>query len=112
MSLLDWNSIVNSRQGITFSLKGPSKFSRSRWSKFKEIRPPFPQLRNPDDLIITFDINFTTQILTRFKKSLWLKKYNPKVLTPPGEQLQAAFDTRNEVGGEAYCLGIFIKTKT
>ena len=35
------------------------------------------------------------------KKSLWLKKYNPKVLTPPGEQLQAVFDTGNEVGGEA-----------
>ena len=28
----------------------------------REIRPPFPLLKNPDDLIITFDVNFTTQV--------------------------------------------------
>jgi hypothetical protein len=38
-------------------------------SKFKDIRPPFPLIKKPDDLIITFDVNFTTQILTRFRKS-------------------------------------------
>jgi hypothetical protein len=39
------------------------------WSRFKDIRPPFPLIKKPDDLIITFDVNFTTQILTRFRKS-------------------------------------------
>ena len=34
MSLLDWNSIVNSRHGITFSCRVQSKFSRSQWSSF------------------------------------------------------------------------------
>ena len=38
-------------------------------SKFKDIRPPFPLTKNTDDLIITFDVNFTTQVLTRFRKS-------------------------------------------
>ncbi|PLY09983.1 MAG: DUF2779 domain-containing protein [Arcobacter sp.] len=31
-------------------------------------------------------------------KALWLKKYNPNVLTPPDEQAQAIFDTGNIVG--------------
>ena len=39
------------------------------WSRFKDIRSPFPLIKKSDDLIITFDVNFTTQILTRFKKS-------------------------------------------
>ena len=42
-------------------------------SKFKDIRPPFPLIKKPDDLIITFDVNFTTQILTRFRKSKWFE---------------------------------------
>ncbi len=31
-------------------------------------------------------------------KALWLKKYNPSVLTPPDEQAQAIFETGNIVG--------------
>ncbi|MDX9744615.1 MAG: DUF2779 domain-containing protein [Arcobacteraceae bacterium] len=31
-------------------------------------------------------------------KALWLKKYNPKVLTPPDESSQAIFETGNRVG--------------
>ena len=34
MSLLDWNSIENSRHGITFSCRVQSKFIPSRWSSF------------------------------------------------------------------------------
>ena len=60
---------MNSRQGITFSLKGPSKFSRSQSSSIKEILPPFPLVKNPDSLIITFDVNLRTQVLSRFRKS-------------------------------------------
>jgi len=47
----------------------PSKFIPSRWSSIEDIRPPFPLVKNPDSLIITFDVNFTTQVLTKFKKS-------------------------------------------
>ena len=60
---------MNSRQGITFSCRVQYKFIRSQWSSIEDILPPFPQVKNPDDLIITFDVNFTTQVLTRFKKS-------------------------------------------
>ena len=35
------------------------------------------------------------------EKSLWLKKYNPEVLTPPDAQLQAVFETGNLVGDKA-----------
>jgi hypothetical protein len=35
------------------------------------------------------------------EKALWLKKYNPEVLTPPSLQLQAVFKTGNEVGALA-----------
>ena len=69
MSWLDWNSIVNSRQGITFSCRVQSKFIRSRWSSIEDILPLFPQVKSPDDLIITFDVNLKTQLLTRFRKS-------------------------------------------
>ena len=45
------------------------KTTRLQSNKFKEILPPFPVVKNPDNFIITFDVNITTQILTRFKKS-------------------------------------------
>ena len=35
------------------------------------------------------------------EKALWLKKYKPDVLTPPGPHLQAVFATGNEVGAIA-----------
>jgi len=38
------------------------------------------------------------------EKSLWLKKYKPEVLTPPGEHLQAVCATGNEVGALACTL--------
>ena len=45
------------------------KTTRLRWSSIEDILPPFPQVKNPDDLIITFDVNLKTQLLTRFRKS-------------------------------------------
>ena len=69
MSWLDWNSIVNSRHGITFSCRVQYKFIRSQSSSIKEILPPFPLVKNPDSLIITFDVNLRTQVLSRFRKS-------------------------------------------
>ena len=41
----------------------------SRSSSFQDILPPFPVVKNPDNFVVTFDVNITTQILTRFKKS-------------------------------------------
>ena len=38
-------------------------------NKFKEIRPPFPVVKNPDNFVVTFEVNITTQVLTKFKKS-------------------------------------------
>ena len=69
MSLLDWNSIENSRHGIAVSKKVPSENFPLLSNKFKEIRPPFPVVKNPDNFVVTFDVNFTTQVLTKFKKS-------------------------------------------
>ena len=37
-------------------------------------------------------------------KALWLKKYNPNVLTPADESAQAIFETGNIVGDFAYQL--------
>ena len=69
MSLLDWNSIENSRHGIAVSKKVPSENFPLLSNKFKEIRPPFPVVKNPDNFVVTFDVNITTQVLTKFKKS-------------------------------------------
>ena len=68
MSLLDWNSIENSRHGIAVSKKVPSENFPLLSNKFKEIRPPFPVVKNPDNFVVTFEVNFTTQVLTKFKK--------------------------------------------
>ena len=40
-----------------------------RWSNIKEILPPFPVVKNPDNFLITFDVNITTQILSKVKKT-------------------------------------------
>ena len=68
MSLLDWNSIENSRHGIAVSNRVQSKFIPLRWSSIKEILPPYLLVKNPDNLIITFDVNFKTQVLTKNHK--------------------------------------------
>ena len=43
--------------------------TRLRWSSIEDILPPFPHVKKPEDLIITFDVNLKTQVLTRFRKS-------------------------------------------
>ena len=40
----------------------------SQWSSIEDILPPFPLVKNPDDLIITFDVNLKTQVLTKVRK--------------------------------------------
>ena len=34
----------------------------------------------------------------QYPKALWLKKYNPEILTPPDAVVQARFETGNVVG--------------
>ena len=69
MSLLDWNSIENSRHGIAVSIKVPYGNNLLRSSSIQDILPPFPVVKNPDNFIITFDLNITSQVLTKFNKS-------------------------------------------
>ena len=54
---------------MTWSKTGTPKINPLRSSSIQDILPPFPVVKNPDNFIITFDVNITTQILTRFKKS-------------------------------------------
>ena len=68
MSLLDWNSIENSRHGIAVSYRVPYGNFPLRWSSIEDILPPFPLVKTPDDLIITFDVNLKTQVLTKVRK--------------------------------------------
>ena len=59
----------NSRHGITVSYRGPSKFNPLRSSSFEEILPPFPVVKNPDNFVVTFEVNYKIQVLTKFKQS-------------------------------------------
>ena len=43
--------------------------TRLQWSSIQDICPPFPFVKNADSLIITFDVNFTTQVLSKVRKS-------------------------------------------
>ena len=55
--------------------------TRLRSSSIKEILPPFPVVKNPDNLIITFDVNFKTQVLTKFKQSKRFEEIHNLILT-------------------------------
>ena len=43
--------------------------SQLRSSSVKETLPSFPAVKNPDNSVVTFEVNITTQILKKFKKS-------------------------------------------
>jgi hypothetical protein len=81
MRLLDSNSIKNSRHGITDSKKAPYRNNSPPWSSFEEILPPFPVIKNADNFIITFDVNFKTQVLTKFRKSKRFEETHNLILT-------------------------------
>ena len=53
--------IENYRNGIMVSKYVPSKFNPLQWSSIehiiREIRPPFPLEKNPDNFYITFKLN-------------------------------------------------------
>ena len=53
MSLLDWNSIENSRHVIIESFKCTSKIIPLQWSNIKEILPPFPVVKNTENQSFT-----------------------------------------------------------
>ena len=60
---------MNSKHGITDPYRGPYGNNPSRSSSIEDILPPFPLVKKPEDLIITFDVNLKTQVLIRFRKS-------------------------------------------
>ena len=54
---------------IRWSRSDTCKTNPLQSSSIKEILPLFPLVKNPDSLIITFDVNLRTQVLSRFRKS-------------------------------------------
>ena len=59
----------------------PSKFNPSRSSCFQDTLPPFPVVKNPDNFVVTFDVIFTTLVLTKFKKSKRFEEIHNLILT-------------------------------
>ena len=57
-------------------------------SNFKEILPPFPVVKNPDNFITTFDVNFKTQVLTKFKQSKRFEEIHNLILTLHNQGLE------------------------
>ena len=53
----------------TFTHRSPPSRSSSIEHIIREIRPPFPLVKNPDNFFITWSVKFKTQELTKFKKS-------------------------------------------
>ena len=60
-------------KGLRWSRSDTCKTIPSRSSSIehiiREIRPPFPLVKNPDNFFITWSVKFKTQELTKFKKS-------------------------------------------
>ena len=52
-----------------------------RWSSIKEILPPFPVVKNPDNFIVTFEVNFKTQVLTKVRKHKRFEEIHNLILT-------------------------------
>ena len=77
MSLLDWNSVVNSRHGRTLSLKVPSKFSQSCCSKVvcRGLEVQIPHLE------FTFGIYFNKLMLNPNKEIR--DKFFPVIIVNP-----------------------------
>ena len=46
----------------------------------KEIRPPFPLVKNPNNFYITFELNFKTQELSKFKKSKRFEEIHNQII--------------------------------
>ncbi len=50
-------------------------------SSIKEILPPFPVVENPDSFLVTFDVKFKTQIISKFRKVEKFKGIHNKILS-------------------------------
>ena len=46
----------------------------------REIRPPFPLVKNPNNFYITFELNFKTQELSKFKKSKRFEEIHNQII--------------------------------
>ena len=69
---MEWRLIRHPTQysncRVIWSKTPTYNYTPLRSSSIKEILPPFPVVKKPDDLIITFDVNLKTQVLTKVRK--------------------------------------------
>jgi hypothetical protein len=56
-------------------------------SSIEEIFPPFPIVENPDNFLITFDVKFKTQIISKTDTLDKFKKIHSKILSLNNEGL-------------------------
>ena len=59
-----------------------------RSSSIEEIFPPFPVVKNPDSLIITFDVKFKTQVISKIQNHRRFEKIHNKILSLHNEGLR------------------------
>jgi hypothetical protein len=50
-------------------------------SSIQDILPPFPVVKNPDNFIVTFEVNFKTQVLTKVRKHKRFEEIHNLILT-------------------------------
>ena len=46
------------------------------WSSIKEIKYPFPPVKNPDTLVVTFEVKFKTEVISKFPAIEKFKEVN------------------------------------
>ncbi len=69
-----------------------------RWSSIKEIIPPFPVVKNPNNFLVTFDVKLTTQILSKVRKSKKFEKIHNLIVNLHKERIGQYRDIKNPTG--------------
>ena len=80
MSLLDWNSIENSRHGITDSYRGPSKTIPLPLNDVRRVFPPFIEYTEPENTYLSFQVTFKTEIHCKYSVPNWLKRTHDVIM--------------------------------
>ena len=57
-------------------------------SNIEEIFTPFPVVKNPDSLLITFDVKFKTQVISKVQNNKRFKEIHNKILSLHNEGLR------------------------
>ena len=63
------------------SINHETQQNQSRWSNIEEIFPPFPLVKNPDSLLIIFDVKFRTQVISKVQTIDKFNKIHTKILS-------------------------------